>query len=184
MNKTILGLMVLFCFSSSFGEELGSHTKSKIMTNIYHRNYEDARDNNRTNSQIETLITKYSQAYWNLYDDAMKQADHQEVKMGEKYYAIIEFIPSGKDDHEGVIVFFHKGKKYSVSTDKKSVKIILNAIVEHYMDSSLAGNYLMIGVHNLFDKSGDREYGMYILENTPHEQAKMILDYYKEHHKK
>jgi hypothetical protein len=62
--------------------------------------------------------------------------------------------------------------------------MVLNAIIESGIDTSLAGNYLMIGVHNLFDKSGDREYGVYILENTPHEQAQMILDYYKEHHKK
>jgi hypothetical protein len=184
MYKTILGLMVLFCFSSSFAEELGEHTRSKIMTNIYHRNYEDAKENNTANSELETLIAKYSQAYWAIYDEAMKHADHREVKMGDTYYGITEFVPDQKKEHEGVLSFRVKGKKHTVSTTKKSVKMVLNAIVEGGIDTSLAGNYLMIGVHNLFDKSGDREYGVYILENTPHEQAQMILDYYKEHNSK
>jgi hypothetical protein len=175
--------MVVSC-SISFSQELGEHTRSKVLSNIYHRNYEDAKENNKINSELETLIAKYSQAYWAIYDEAMKHANHREVKMGDNYYAIIEFAPDKNKEHEGVLTFRSRGKKHTVSTTKKSVKMILNAIVESYIDTSLAGNYLMIGVHNLFDKSGDRDYGLYILENTPHEQAKMILDYYKEHSKK
>lgn len=181
LNKIIILLLVFFS-SNSFGKELSKDTREKIITNIYHRNYEQARENNKNNGQIETLITKYSQEYWSIFSNAMKNIHNQEIEIGEKYYAFISFTPDNNIEHDGVIVFFHQGKKYSVSTTKKSMKNILNSLIENYIDTSMVGNYLMIGTHNLFDKSGDRDYGISILEKTPHTQAKIILDYYKQYY--
>lgn len=183
MYKTILGLMVLFCFSTSFAEELGEHTRSKIIKNIYYRNYEAAKENNASNSEIETLITKYSQVYWNIYNHAITHCDGEEVPMGSEFYKIIKYAPSRTKDHEGRIVFINQNKRYSLDTSNKKSKMVLNAMVEHSMDTDSATNYLIVGIHNLFDKSGDRDYGVYILENTPHEQASLILNYYQKYHK-
>lgn len=183
MKLLLVILAIIFSCNNALCKDLASSTRSRIIKNIYYRNYEAAKENNASNSEIENLITKYSQVYWNIHDYAMTHCDNSEVPMGSELYKIIKFTPTSAKDHEGIIVFINNGKKFSLTTSNKKSKMVLNAMVEYTMDTDNATNYLIIGIHNLFDKSGDRDYGIYILENTPHDQAPIILDYYRKHFK-
>jgi hypothetical protein len=183
MKLLLVILAIVFNCNNALCKELDTSTRSRIIKNIYYRNYEAAKENNASNSEVETLITKYSEVYWNMYDHAITHCDGQEVPMGSELYKIVKYSRSLTKDHEGTIVFINNSKRYTSNTSNKKFKMVLNAMVEHTMDTDSATNYLIVGIHNLFDKSGDKDYGIYILENTPHEQASLILNYYQKYYK-